>query len=230
MKKINFLTFIIIFTLAVSFASVETKAYIPDLEENVIAFSMLSTKNSDILVGSTVEVYIVIKNYANFTLENVTITQTIPDTLTFLNSPVGAFNGTDRNYGSISVVNQFSSSNITLNYFSVTNSNFTMNLDSIAMSQEISFKFSVNVTEDGVAEIERTELVYYDHFGDEQAAITSDNPIQITSEPLPECEKCGYFPELEIDESNARTIFLVSFLLLAVAILSRVLYNIRPIA
>ncbi len=108
-------------------------------------------------------------------------------------------------------------------------SNFTMNFDSIMPKEAFSFKFKVNVTEDGSSEVPNTSLTYYDKFGDLQDPITSLNNINIRADEVTVNPLIGYFPEVEVDDADNGLILIGIILVIVVAVLSRSLYNKKPI-
>lgn len=232
MHRLKFLTLFLIFGIFITLSLDSAHGFEPDPEEGIIAINLLATERSDIEVGSIIEVYIVIKNFSNFTMNNVMINQSVDDTdgLQITESPIGRFNGTDRGYTEdVTVINHITGNNVTLTSFNVTSSNFTMSMDAIDPKDEFSFKFKINVTEAPLATIDRTSVTYDDKFGDSQGPIESTNDIEIRSVELIINDKIGYFPEIEVDDSDNSLILLGSFLLIVVAVLSRSLYKKKPI-
>ncbi|MCE7733247.1 MAG: hypothetical protein GPJ54_00115 [Candidatus Heimdallarchaeota archaeon] len=232
MHRLKFLTFFLIFSIFISFSADSAHGFEPDPEEGIIAIHLLATERTDIEVGSIIEVYIVIKNFSNFTMNNVMINQSVDEVrgLQIIESPVGSFNGTDRGYTEdVTVINHITGDNVTLTSFNVTSSNFTMSMDAIASNVELSFKFKINVTESPLATINPTTVIYDDKFGDTQGPIESTNDIEIRSVEIIINDKIGHFPEIEVDDSDNDLILLGSILLIVVAVLSRMLYKKKPI-
>lgn len=232
MHRLKFLTFILIFGIFISLSLDSAHGYEPDPEEGIIAISLLASERSDVEVGTIIEVYIVIKNLSNLTMNNVVINQSldITDKLKFTESPVGYFNGTDRDYiENVNVINHITGNNVTLKSLNITSSNFTMSMDSIEPKEEFSFKFKVNITESGSSAIPETSLTYHDKYGDLQGPFKSLNNIAISADKNTVNDKIGHFPEIEVDDSDNDLIFWGSFLLIVVAVLSRSLYKKRPI-
>ncbi|MFV2014453.1 MAG: hypothetical protein ACC656_03415, partial [Candidatus Heimdallarchaeota archaeon] len=100
MHQLKFLTFFLVFGIFVSLPLGPTHGFQPDPEKEIIAISLLASERTDVTVGTIIEVYIVIKNFSNFSMNNVMINQSIDETksLQFTESPVGYFNGTDMSY------------------------------------------------------------------------------------------------------------------------------------
>lgn len=234
MHRLKFFTLFLVFGLLVTLSSDPAHSFEPNPDDGIIAISLLATERSDVEVGSSIEIYLVIKNFSNFTMNNVTVTQFLDtnnvEALQFIESPIGLFNGTDRTYTeNVSVINYISGENVTLNSFTISSNNFTLNMGKIDKSEVYSFRFSVNITESGRSSISETTVTYYDQFGDLQDPLDSPNDIEIRATAVPTNEKDGFFPEIEVEDVNYRTVFIIAFVLLAVALLSRSLYKKRPI-
>ncbi|OLS27823.1 MAG: hypothetical protein HeimC2_10180 [Candidatus Heimdallarchaeota archaeon LC_2] len=204
-------------------------AFTPDPAENIISLGMMASDTEQIIEGTIVEIFILIKNFSNDTLNNVTITQTIQSSLTFIQSPYKMFNGTAMEYNeTVSIENQITKTNISLNYFNIYENNFTMNLDRIDNLEEIRLRYTVNVTEAGTSIIQKTSLEYYDKYGDKQPLVTAPSDLILQSIATLECEKCDYFESVDLAEINWGLIFGIAFVIILAGLLSRSLYKKKP--
>ncbi len=230
MKIIKLLPILLILVFVLPATVDNGIAFIPDPEEKAISMGMMASKTEDIVIGSTVEIFLLIKNFSNETLNNVTITQTIPDSLMFIDTPYKAFNGTEMEYTeNVSIENQITRANISLNYFKISETNFSMNLDKIFNEQEMRIRFTVNVTDATTITILSPSLVYYDKYGDQQPTVTVPSNMFLQSVEKLECEKCPYFENIEVDDMDWNFISLIALTILLVGIFSRSLYMKRPI-
>lgn len=230
MKIIRLLPILLILVFVLPATVDNGIAYIPDPEEKIISMGMMSSHSGDIFEGTIVEIFVLIKNFSNETLNNVTITQTIQSSLTFIETPYKDFNGTDMEYTeNVSIRNLISNSNISLNYFKISKSNFSLNMDKIDNGEEIRIRFSVNVTEATSSNIVPTSLVYFDKYGDLQPAISPEGNLFLNGVEKPECEKCDYFENVEVDDMDWVFILSIAVAILLAGLLSRSLYNKKPI-
>ena len=83
MKIFKLLPILLIFTFILTATIPTGIAYTPDPTDKVISIGMLASETEEIVEGTFVDILILIKNFSNATLNNVTITQLIPNTVKY---------------------------------------------------------------------------------------------------------------------------------------------------
>lgn len=205
-------------------------------QDETVTIALLTGDKRDVNVGTEVDLTVIITNFTNETISNITVFFPIPSGMVFLRTPFEDFNGEDVNYTRIKdnpvMLDLSSNLNIPLNYLNVTASNFTLNFDNIEKFNSLSFGLRVNITSDdrtilGISS-DLITMEYYDHFGDPLTVKVANN-VDFNVATLTTNELVGYFPELTIDDINYFIFLWIGLGITAAAIIGRMLYRKRPI-
>jgi hypothetical protein len=203
------------------------QAFVP-VSESVFVNTISST-NSDIQIGTIVDIAVTIKNLTNDTISNVTLFQSIPSGIDFINSPYEPYSGIASNYVDISVFNHVTMQNIDINWLNVTDANFALNFDQMLVQDAVSFQFTVNSSSVGASFLlEGATVTYYDFWGDRQQSV-SDNSLTFQVTEVSTNPKAVFFPDVSVDEIDYWKVVYVMLISLFVALISRMLYKKRPI-
>ncbi len=231
LKSVAILLFIIIFTM-------HTSSYIPDKQlVEVMTFSD-AAKYESIDIGVPVNISLVIKNYTNNTISNITLFQEYSkeiniDKIQLLKSPIGDFNGTYINYTrteitNLSTTNLIDNTNLPINYFNVTKTNFTLNFPNMSNYTEVAIGFTLNFTAEGLFTFPSAKVTYFDHWGDKYTKLSS-NEISVTVKEKTNNPIREYIPQFNVSNINYKFIGILTFGTLLIAIFSRVLYFKKPL-
>lgn len=226
MKKLTTML-IIICTFGVLFAN-PIHAFSP--EEEMVFVIVLSSEESNVAVGTLINISIIIKNLTDNPIHNITVIEKLPISIEFIQTPYGLFNGTEANYTGFSFVNQINNENIQANYLNSTASNFTLNFNEIRKSETLSIGFIINVTQVGTAlTLDKTIVEYYDHWGDKNRVSPGKiNSLGFDVREIPQYQKGKYFPDVKVEEVDYQIIILIFISVLVLALSGRILYKKKP--
>ena len=236
--KINTKGLALITVLIFIVSTPSLQAYTPDNEIiQLMTFSDVADKDS-VNVGTLVNMTIVMKNLTNDTISNMTIFQTIAkedniDSISLFKSPYGLYEGEAINYSSseiadLSITNSLTDLPVPINYLNVTNYNFTLNIPTLNVGEEIGISFTMNFTEEGLFIFNAADLDYYDHWGDTYSMKSySDISVNVV---IPEVDPMREFiPEFETTELDYKLVLYITLGTIIIALASRALYLKKPI-
>jgi len=208
----------------------QSQGFIP-IDEDIVVTTVRDSENN-LEVGTIVEISVIVKNFFNNSISNITLTQVLPSDVTLIESPFGTFSEA-RNYtlegDNLSVFDAASNLNISLNYLNVTSSNFTLNLGKLAAFGKFSFSYKLNMSSaDDIVTLDPIAMTYFDHWGDVQT-FSGGNPLTFNVREKDVNELKRFFPEIEVDDNDRTLIFVLILGLTLIALASRLLHLKRPI-
>ncbi|MCG3216290.1 MAG: hypothetical protein KAS63_06200 [Candidatus Heimdallarchaeota archaeon] len=160
-----------------------TTSYMPEdvLVLDQVPMDFTPNEQSNLTVG------IVVKNFLNFTITNITITLNLtdPGTLSFISCDFGELSEEEISLNSTiqsSSEYGFNASDITYGYLS--SKSLTFNVTEIVKNAEFIFYYNITSSDSGSVPIPRVEMSYHDNWGDLQESIS--NPITIDFQSLEE--------------------------------------------
>jgi len=211
-----------------------TQSYVPE-EPGVEVLNLVdvpfnnTTDKYEIEVNNIINITILVKNLTNETYTNVSIIQEIPIAgVEFYEHPYERFTGENASYTDIEIPDVLNHNSLQLNYLNVTQSNFTLNMDFMQNDSSFAIKYSVNMTSDGDFSFPRTNVTYYDHWGDLNY-MESVNYLLITViKPTNDTRTYYRVNPGDVEDFELMKILPWSLGVLVIAVFSRSLYLKKP--
>jgi uncharacterized repeat protein (TIGR01451 family) len=204
-------------------------AYTPTDEGfvQVLLYATSDNKN-DVLLGETVDFSILINNYWNDTMSNLTITQVLPSDTVLISLGLEELSTEEGDFIDFEINNERTEEVLRFNYMNISQNNFTGNLDmTLNPGESIMFNFVLNFTTIGDYNLDFPNLTYYDNWGDKQNDVEGLGTIVSVSE-VDVDSRLKFVPQFDIEEPNYVNIGMWFIGVSIIVISSRLLYGKKP--
>jgi len=232
MKSYKLFAGIVFFLLLLSATS--SQAYAPNDQGFVQAFLyMTQTNPNNVVANQPVNMSIVVTNLTNETIHNVTITQTLLQNTQLIGVGDQKITPDTANFTNLVIPDTLSGSQLHLSYLNFTttqlvpelSANFNITLPAGAL---FSFEFRLNFTKTGQFPFSAPVVSFYDHWGDKQTDVKTQNVSANVKESPVETRR-KYIPTFTTSKTNYTLIIGGFIALLAVALLGRTLHFKAPV-